>query len=80
MAAKPFQSTYLQMCPQALVEVQTGNQTHNCIPIGNYSSVTYFIVDIVMNCVVDLVFATIYFRFILKNHNNSNIVLRKFAC
>ena len=29
MAAKPFQSTYLQMCPQSLVEVLAGAQTHD---------------------------------------------------
>ena len=45
MAAKPFQSTYLQMCSQALVEVQGLNlqpsMTHaaqHCKPLGHSGS------------------------------------------
>ena len=31
MAAKPFFTTYLQTCPQGLVEFQVGAQTHDCL-------------------------------------------------
>ena len=38
IAAKPFQSTYLQTCPQALVEVRGLNHDHLC---GKHSAVCH---------------------------------------
>ena len=45
MAAEPFRSTYLEMCPQALVDIQAGDRTHDClcgenstVPLGHSGS------------------------------------------